>query len=260
MTNGQKVVQTALGELGITESPWGSNTGPEVDVFTGHYGMHAVPWCGCFAGWCFFKANVDDDGLCSPSTAVTCQRADADGGLRPAPGKPIPPGSLWINCGVHVELVRQDNGDGTVSNIGGNVNQQVALTRRFISDGRIIVPPAVLAGQPEPVTVYGFDDTALRPRRYGGWATREAREAVIANLAADKRAHVRRLRLPNTPSPFAFEIATSTRWRFGPWSDVAAREKAETDYLAGHPGARLRDWSLEQASAPGAMTTGESTT
>lgn len=258
-SNGQLVVQAALKYLGTSESPWGSNTGPTVDLFTGHYGMHAVPWCGCFAGYAFFTAGVDDSGLCSPSVQVTCDRARAGGFVHE--GGPVPAGALWADCGVHVEIVIRDNGDGTTSNIGGNVNQQVMLTRRHISDALICVPAAIAQGQPDPVTVYGFDDLTLRPNRYGGWPTREQRETVIDKLPADLQKRVRRMRVPAVPSPFAFEIATAAQWRFGPWQNQGGRDAAQHRYARGHADHRLRPWALVQdpgpAPAPGAVTTGD---
>jgi hypothetical protein len=261
MSAGQRVIRAALSHLGDTERPWGSNTGPEVDRFTRFYSMHSVPWCGCFVGFCFDEADVDDAGVCSPSTAVICQRADAAGGLAPPPGRPVPPGSLYIRCGVHVELVIRDNGDGTVSNIGGNVNQQVALTRRLLSDGRIIVPPAVLEGEPEPANVYGFDDLLLRPKRYGGWATRAARERVIADLAPDVRKRVRRVRLTGGRASWAFEVVASSRWRFGPWPEKGTRDRLMREYQRNHAGRPLRAWAIEQDARDGGgpLTAGDTT-
>lgn len=261
MTNGQKVVKVALGELGVTEEPWGSNTGPRVDVYTRHAGMHAVPWCGCFVGWVFAIAGVSDSGLASPSTGVTCVRADGMGGLAPPAGKPIPAGSLWDHCGVHIEIVMRDNGDGTVSNIGGNVNQQVSLTRRRISDARIIVPPSVLEGVAEPAVVYGFDDLNLRPQRYGGWPTKSAREAVIAKLPKDIQRRVRRVHADGKTSPFAFEVVNTNRWRFGPWDDKAKRDGLMRTYQAAHKTHALRPFAIGVADQPsGTLTSGDSQT
>lgn len=60
----QTAVQIALSQVGIKETPRGSNKGPEVDVYTGR---RPEPWCGHFVAWCFRKAGKPIPGDVEPS-------------------------------------------------------------------------------------------------------------------------------------------------------------------------------------------------
>jgi hypothetical protein len=264
MNDGDRVIALALGHLGVRETR--PNRGPEVDRFTGHYGMQGVPWCGCFVGYAYAEAGVDDAGLCSPSVAVTCERADALGGL--APAGLAPPGTLMVKCGVHVGLVVRDRGDGVLDSVEGNTDNMVARRTRAKSDWRLIVPPALAAQAPRPpITIpsYGFDDLNLKPNRYGGWATPEARDA---QMAAYQQAHptdwTRALRT-TAPAPYAFEAGPAGNygapWKFGGWASKATRDAKMASYQQAHPLAPLRPWATSVPVPAGAPpTTGDSWT
>jgi len=264
MRVGQQVVLTALRHNGDTEDPWASNTdrGGWIDQIQRAWGLHGVPWCGCAWDAWYREAGVTDNGIGSPSTGAMCQHAQNGGWLWK--GGPVPAGAAWLRCGIHVELVVGDRGNGVLDCIGGNVNQAVRQTVRRISDATIIaVPPAILEGDPEPVHVYGFDDLNLRPKRYGGWATKEQRKAVIQSLSPAKRKQVHTINIGG-PSPFAFVIypTDNTRWHFGPWESKDRRDALMREYQHSHPHHRLRPWSIlvNDLGGHGGMTTGETLT
>ena len=47
-TRRRAILFSAYAELGVVESPWGSNGGPRVDVYTQRW---RVPWCALFVSW-----------------------------------------------------------------------------------------------------------------------------------------------------------------------------------------------------------------
>ena len=58
LTLGQKIISSARSELGVTESPAGSNTGPRVKVYQSSTGMYGQPWCASFVTWVLQKNAV----------------------------------------------------------------------------------------------------------------------------------------------------------------------------------------------------------
>jgi hypothetical protein len=260
-TNGQKVAQVALAHVGLIENPVGSNTdsGGLIDQMQAYWGLHAEPWCAMYVSYCYRTAGVDDDGVINPGTSTMCMRAAAKNLWRAA--GPVPTGAIMILCGIHTEVVISDRGNGLIDCVGGNVNQQVMRTVRSLGGGwRCIVPPAILQGQPEPIRVYGFDDPAHAPKRYGPWHDRSAREAAIASLPPDERRFARRIRIPGR-NQYAFDLLNPAQWRFGPWQDKGARDADMASYQK-KVGRSMRPWSQPvqpQTGGGGSVTSGETT-
>ena len=50
----EDVLAAARGQLGVTESPKGSNRTP----FGAWYGLDGYPWCMMFVQWCFAQAGT----------------------------------------------------------------------------------------------------------------------------------------------------------------------------------------------------------
>jgi hypothetical protein len=222
---GQRVIDAAMSRLGEHEDPWGSNRGPFVDMINARWGLRGTPWCGAFASWAYAEASVDDDGLCHPSTAIICQRARDKGAVWDG-HHPIPPGAEWVNCGVHVALVVKDNGDGTVSTVEGNHHDAVALGRRAIADGLIVIPPAikdVAPPPPAPIPEYWLEDTAAQPKLFGPWRSKETRDEQLATIPADRRAHARKIR----GAGGGYAWLEGARRLYGPWLDKEARDAAQ---------------------------------
>lgn len=55
----RRVVQVACSQVGVVESPIGSNRGVEVDAYLRPTGLSAVPWCAAFVSWVLREAGLD---------------------------------------------------------------------------------------------------------------------------------------------------------------------------------------------------------
>jgi len=53
-TLGTNVLAKAASQVGVTESPLGSDSGPTVDLYTQN---HSEPWCADFVSWVYYKAG-----------------------------------------------------------------------------------------------------------------------------------------------------------------------------------------------------------
>lgn len=252
MNSGQRVLAELRSVLGAHESPDGSNWGhPFIEAAHRLFNLPPNPWCAMAVGLAFQRAGISDSGLIHPYTGFICDRADAMGGLRPEPGKPAPPGSLVIRCGIHVELLEQDRGNGLLDDVGGNVGNEVKEVTRAADEWRIIVPPAI-AADARPIVplfrmTYGFDDLNLRPTLYGGWPSRDARrQQRLRFLESHPGWWARDVRV-NRASPFAFEAGPQgsygAKWKRGGWPEFDIREE-ELEAYAERVGHRnLRRWS-----------------
>lgn len=258
MTNGECVVMTALQYEGVVEIPSGSNDdrGGPITRWQQRSGLYTLPaerkpYCGTALDAWFAEAGIDDSNVCSPSTAVMCERADNLGGLAPS-GSLAPIGSIICKCGVHTGLVVRDRGNGLLDTIEANVSHSVKRLVRVKADWRIIVVPAVAKDAqavrpPLVVTSYGFDDLSLKPTLYGGWSTPAARDEQLARYkAAHPRDWTRAVRT-SAASPYAFEAGPGgtygADWRFGGWPNKAIRDEKVARYEESRPGARVRIWS-----------------
>lgn len=250
MNSGQRVLAELFSALGAREVPDGSNWGhPFIEAAHRLYSLPPNPWCAMAVGLAYRRAGVSDAGLVHPYTGFICDRADAMGGLRPL--EVAPPGSLVIRCGIHVEVLVQDRGNGLLDTIGGNVSNSVKQVVRAADEWRLIVPPAVLADAepPKPLfrMTYGFDDLNLKPTLYGGWPTRDARrQRRLAFLDRHPGWWARDVRI-NRPSPFAFEAGPEgswgAKWRLGGWPSFDAREEEMAKYAKREGHKNLRTWS-----------------
>jgi hypothetical protein len=144
MTQGQKVVETALKYLGVVEKPNGSNRGQLIDQWQRRWGMIAQPWCGMFVDAMFAEAGVNDSNICHPSTAVMASRIRSGNFAWRGIG-PVPPGSLWVLDGIHTALVIKDLNNGSLLCVDGNSSNMVRKTIHPRSGFGIVigVPPAV---------------------------------------------------------------------------------------------------------------------
>ena len=186
MTKGDKVVKKAFEYLGVKESPMGSNRGPDIDRWESRWGLKGEPWCGMYSDAMYAEAGVDDSGINHPATSQIC----ANGKKYKWDGTgTIPPGSLWVNCGIHVAIITKHNDDGTVSTIEGNKSNMVATGRRPIAGATIIIPPAIRDEvRPPVVWEYWLEDTNAKPRlltvngKVARWKSKAARDKTIEKL------------------------------------------------------------------------------
>lgn len=78
----EKALQIALSQVGVTESPAGSNSGTKVREYQAATSLGGTgwPWCAAFVNWCFLKAGKPLNELGrSASVAIVAANARARG-------------------------------------------------------------------------------------------------------------------------------------------------------------------------------------
>jgi hypothetical protein len=134
-----KTLEIAAGEIGVMESPLGSNRGPRVDQYLRYVDLDpatgSYPWCAAFASWCFGQASTAlEIADPAPKTAGALDfwnRAGLAGLRRVSPSEAVAnpnlvtPGMVFIlstgGGSGHVGLVEQVQGV-VLTTIEGNTN------------------------------------------------------------------------------------------------------------------------------------------
>ena len=100
----EDVLAAARGQLGVTESPKGSNRTP----FGAWYGLDGYPWCMMFVQWCF-----DQAGLPLPCRTASC--SELLGWYRKQRKEQVAasplPGDIVIYTFGHTGIVESADGD-----------------------------------------------------------------------------------------------------------------------------------------------------
>ncbi len=170
---GERVMDAARRELGVHESPWGSNSGQRVRQYQAstELGGTGWPWCNAFTEWVYKAAGVTDDGLNSPATAITAQRAYQQGAVVSYPVV----GGMICWPGKHIALIERVYNRTTVGTIGGNESDAVRRNTRSTYGAVIVAPKAIRQGAvapPEPTRIYGFVDPKGAVLAPGSWRTK----------------------------------------------------------------------------------------
>ena len=78
-------------QLGIHESPWGSNCGgsEKYQALYAYLGKCGWPWCGAFVGWCWEQIEAGAEVRRDPSTATMCSSK---------PNVSAQPGAAFVIC------------------------------------------------------------------------------------------------------------------------------------------------------------------
>jgi hypothetical protein len=142
-TLGQRIVDIAASQVGLVESPMGSNRGP-IAKYGALYGawMGGQPWCAAFVGWCWQQAGVEDAlSICTPSCAQNCNISDSRG-LRMSPRA----GASIVWCGHHTGLLVEPLGGSLWRTIEGNTSHCVAFRTRGLS-GTVVYGPSGLGDE-----------------------------------------------------------------------------------------------------------------
>lgn len=124
---GALAVQAGMKYVGVTESPAGSNWGPEVGEFIKYTGYtFPVYWCGCFACWVVCKlgkAKIPNRIRMGYAPYITADALAGANGFTAVPAEDARPGDvacLW--GGKHIEVVAERPVNGTCRMLGGNTS------------------------------------------------------------------------------------------------------------------------------------------
>jgi hypothetical protein len=230
------VVAAAERELGTREIPWGSNSGPRVQLYQASTHLRGTgwPWCAAWVEYVWERAGLTDHPA-DPSTWIMYQRAKARGEL----GAPRPGGAiLWP--GTHTGLVvAVDLARAVVHTIEGNTSDQVARRVRAVK-GAVFVNPRDLSDGPVTVPLYWLEDPGARVDVYGPWRLRSWAERKLASLEPDTR----RMASIVEPGTGGYAIRVGRRL-YGPWRHLEAAKDAQA-VLERRLGRGLRRYRTER--------------
>lgn len=254
MLLGEKVAKVALGEVGVSEHPPGSNSGTKVRSYqmATDLGGSGWPWCGAFVAWCYKMAHCPDDNLTSASTAATYERAKATGAIIKVPRV----GAMLCWPGVHIGLIVENLGNGLVRTVEGNSGDAVRVrTRRVGDNGSVIIAPlAIRKSQAAPAPrVYYIERVDAKPRLLGPWRLKASRDKAYGRLP---RAVKRTARLIRTQGG-KYGILVGPRKILGPWATKEQRDVALKTLRA--RGENVRPYSKPKATVNSADSLGKTT-
>lgn len=214
MLLGERVAKVALGEVGVTEQPPGSNTGVKVRSYqmATDLGGTGWPWCGAFVAWCYKMAHCPDDHLASASTAVTYERAKSRGAILSAPRV----GAMLCWPGVHIGIIVEDLGDGLVKTVEGNSSDSVRVrTRRVGDNGSVVIAPEVIRkSRPSPSPqMYYIERLFVETRLLGPWRTKAGRDRAYNKLKPQVQKTARKVRVGKNK----YALTVGSRRILGPW-------------------------------------------
>ena len=223
MAKGDDVVKVALAEVGTTEVPLGSNSGPRVRQYQASTSLGGTgwPWCAAFVEWCWTRVGGIDTEVCSPSTQVfadNARRMGLTGACRPGAAVCWEP--------RHVEIAVAPTDTPYVWHcVGGNVSDGVRRTIRDISGATIIVPKALSRTPVRPRLYWMADDGARKLRRVlGPWRGTKGL-AYARNVADLQRKHGKTATVKRTGKD-RFAVLVGPRVIYGPWRDAPSRNRA----------------------------------
>lgn len=254
-TLAERIVRALEGEVGVVEEPAGSNRGARVEAYQGatYLSGSGWPWCAALVCWAWQRAGVEAAiarRLASPSTALMCQVARADG-LECSPR----PGAAVVWCGRHVETLVAPMGGDVWRTIGGNTGDAVLHRTRSIAGALVYGPPGLEdAPPPAAVPLYWLEDVGAEYRVVGPWDERAWAETELRKLAPLTR---RRAKVVATAAGrFALRIGEPRH--LGPWIGEAgkrARDERARPRLEARLGRRLRPYRTERmpGAAPAAV-------
>lgn len=252
MKHGEKVVAEAEKYIGTSEVPDGSNMG--IPAHTGFIdacqkfwnmgrgtNIGPQPYCAMGASKWYRDANVDDQGLFSPSTAIMCSNAVRNNIRELRVGELAPPGSVIVKCGIHTEIVVNDRGNNVLECIGANTSNGVYRTLRKKSDFKVFVPAQILQQIELPTKiVYWFEDPKKMAITYGGWMTPKGRDKKLATFLEKNPKYIGRTRKMKSikgVAKYKFQVTPprgSNGGVSGYFDSKIARDKAKKKYELSH--------------------------
>jgi hypothetical protein len=218
MTPGQRVIKIASKYVGVREVPDGSNQSPQINKWSSHWGMKAVPWCGTYCSGVLREAKVTD--VSHPSTYLLCQNAKKKGWVS---DKPVP-GALVVWCGTHVGILVEEMSPGVWRTLEGNTANQVAYRTRSLKGTTIVVPPEIRKnpGVSTPKRQYWLEDPKATPTVIGPWRSKAYRDSVYDKMDPIRKRRARKIRYKGK-----YALSVGPKKVYGPWDDTSSRDNAK---------------------------------
>ena len=248
MLYGEKVAKVALGEVGVAESPPGSNSGMKVRAYqmSTDLGGTGWPWCGAFVSWCYKMAHCPDDNLTSASTQLTYETAVQKGAIIKAPKI----GAMICWPGTHIGIVVENLGGGFVRTVEGNSSDAVSVRTRNIRDGKcVLIAPVAIRNEinsPAP-RMYYIERLDAKPKLLGPWLLKATRDKNYNKLSPAIRKTARKVRTKKN----RYGILVGKRRILGPWADKKSRDNALKVLIA--RGEQVRPYSTARKNVADAL-------
>lgn len=135
LTMGETAAAYALSQVGVHESPWGSNRGADVHRYQSSTGAYGAAWCASFFWYCWQRA-----GYKGPASAGAWNTTDSYGTpVTLAHAKPGDGVSFDVGDG-HIGMYLSHT-KTTVRTVDGNTSDQVAVRDRPVSSIHSICRP-----------------------------------------------------------------------------------------------------------------------
>jgi hypothetical protein len=256
MSKGQDVVDLAMSQVGIHESPWGSNCGgsEKYQAMYAYLGKCGWPWCGAFVGWCWEQIVAGSKQYSDPSTATMCDVK---------PNVSAQPGAAFVICGTHTGLLRYKVSGSVWATVEGNHGDQVACDTRDISGMQIVGPPWLGEGTtPKTTTWYFLQDVTQANNRgqhdyYGGWTSDSARNKPYNSLKKTLGHELRKFKDPDFPSAYFLDNTSFMNNHgglevYGGWSSKSSRDDSQKT-LEARLGRTLRAFSETRTPEQGGV-------
>jgi len=171
--NDDRVVAIAKAELGVRESPNGSNDGPRVRQYQSATGAYRAPWCASFVQWVLMKAGI---GPVANRTAGAYYLGDYAHSHGWTIANPEPGCGVVYNLGAgHTGIVESVNPDGSFYAIEGNESNAVSRVLRHRNIVRDFIrypgelPPPRKANVPRFEVVSSANGHARVVASWGAW-------------------------------------------------------------------------------------------
>lgn len=148
----EEVILVAANQVGVTEHPFGSNSGKQVNEYQSATGAYGAPWCGSFVTWCYLRA-ARRIGKSRPRLApvpgyvpswTDMIRAGRNGWRRVEPWAALPGDVVTFWGSEHMGLIEKREGsifhtiEGNTSGTDRSNGGMVARMERSASDITVV--------------------------------------------------------------------------------------------------------------------------
>jgi uncharacterized protein (TIGR02594 family) len=131
---GMRALAVAQAEIGVAESPPGSNNSPRIATYrTATQGAYSgAPWCAYFVSWCARQAGapIGEQGQGYGAVEQVAAWAQRTGRLVHDPQ----PGDFILFGGRHIGIVESVGAGGRLTTVEGNSSDQVARRTHDVSE------------------------------------------------------------------------------------------------------------------------------